>query len=92
MIGPGSLWERVLEKLNVVFKEYGKALQVRGGGVVVSADDVVEALVKADDPIKRDSWSGMAVLRRRECEPVSVWFLRTVWALLKPYKFIDVGR
>ena len=73
-----------MEKLGVVFKRYGKALQARDGGVVVSAEDVVGALVKADGPIKRDSWSGMAVLRRPECEPVTVWFSRTVGALLKP--------
>ena len=73
-----------MKKLRVVFKRYGKALQARGGGVVVSAEDVVGALVNADGPIKRDSWSGRAVLRRPECEPVTVWFLRTVGALLKP--------
>ena len=44
-----------MEKLRVVFKGYGKALQARGAGVVVSAEDVVGALVKADGPIKRDS-------------------------------------
>ena len=73
-----------MEKLRVVFKGYGKTLQARGCGVVVSAEDVVGALVKADGPIKRDSWSGMAMLRRPEYEPVVVWFLRTVGALLKP--------
>ena len=36
----------------MVFKRYGKAIQARGGGVVVSAEDVIGALVKADDPIK----------------------------------------
>ena len=71
-------------KLRVVFKGYGKALQARGGGVVVSAEDVVGTLVKADCPIKLDRWSGMAVLRCPECEPVTVWFSRTVGALLKP--------
>ena len=59
-------------KLRVVFKEYGKALQARGGGVVVSVEDVVGALVKANGPIKRDSASGIAMLRRPECEPVTV--------------------
>ena len=54
------------------------------GGVVVAAEDVVRALVKADGPMKRDSWSGMAMLRRPECEPVAVRFSRTVGALLKP--------
>ena len=73
-----------MEKLRVVFKGYGKAFQARRCGVVVSAEDVVGALVKADGPIKRDIWSGMAVLRRPECEPVTVWFSRTVGALLKP--------
>ena len=73
-----------MEKLRVVFKRYGKALQARGGGVVVSAEHVVGALVKADDPIKGDSWSGRAVLRRPEYEPVTVWISRTVGALLKP--------
>ena len=63
-----------MEKLRVVFKGYGKTLQARGCGVVVSAEDVVGALVKADGPIKRDSWSGIAMLRRPECEPVTVWF------------------
>ena len=71
-------------KLRVVFQGYGKALQARGGGVAVSAEDAVGALVKADGPIKRDCWSGMAMLRRPECEPVTVWFLRTAGALLKP--------
>ena len=79
-------------KLRVVFKGYGKAFQAGNGGVVVSAEDVVRALVKADGPIKRDSWSGMAVFRRPECEPVTVRFSRTVGALLKPYKSIEVGR
>ena len=37
-----------MEKLRVVFKGYGKAFQARSGGVVVSAEDVVSALVKAD--------------------------------------------
>ena len=55
-----------MEKLRVVFKRYGKALQPRGGGVVVSAEDVLGAPVEADGPIKRDSWSGMAMLRRPE--------------------------
>ena len=73
-----------MEKLGVVFKRYGKALQARDGGVVVPAEDVVGALVKADGPIKRDSWSEMAMLRRPECEPATVWFSWTVGALLKP--------
>ena len=73
-----------MEMIRVVFKGYGKALQARDGDVVVSAEDVVGALVKADGPIKRDSWSGIAMLRRPECEPVTVWFSRTVGALLKP--------
>ena len=68
----------------MVFKGYGKAFQAGSGGVVVSAEDVVRALMKADGPIKRDSWSGMAMLRRPECEPVTVWFSRTAGALLKP--------
>ena len=63
-----------MEKLRVVFKGYRRAFQDRSGGVVVSAEDVVRALVKADGPIKRDSWSGIAMLRRPECEPVTVWF------------------
>ena len=73
-----------MEMIRVVFKGNGKALQARDGGVVVSAEDVVGALMKAEGPIKRDSWSGMAVLRHPECEPVTVWFSRTVGALLKP--------
>ena len=73
-----------MEKPRVVFKGYGKALQARGVGVVVSAEDVEGTLVKAGGPIKRDSWSGVAVLRRPECELVTVWFSRTVGALLKP--------
>ena len=73
-----------MEKLRVVFKGYGKVFQARSGGVVVSAEDVVGALVKADGPMKRDSWSAMVMLRRPECEPVTVWFSRTVGALLKP--------
>ena len=73
-----------IENLRVVFEGYAKALQARGDGVVVSAADVAGALVKADSPTKRDVWSGMATLRRPECEPVTVWFLRTVGALLKP--------
>ena len=44
-----------MEKLRVVFKGYGKAFQAGSGGVVVSAEDVVRALVKADGPMKRDS-------------------------------------
>ena len=63
-----------MEKLRVVFKGCGKAIQARGGGIVASAEDVVGALMKADGPIKRDSWSGMAMLRRPECEPVTVCF------------------
>ena len=51
---------------------------------MISTEDVVRALVKADGPIKRDSWSRIAMLRRPECEPVTVWFSRTVGALLKP--------
>ena len=51
---------------------------------MVPSEDVVRALVKADGPIKRDSWSRIAMLRRTECDPVTVWFSRTVWALLKP--------
>ena len=73
-----------MEKLRVVFKGYGKAFYAGSGGVVVSAEDVVRALAKAGGPMKRDSWSGMAMLRRPECEPVTVWFSRTVGALLKP--------
>ena len=38
-------------KLRVVFKGYGKAFQAGSGGVVVYAEDVVRALVKADGPI-----------------------------------------
>ena len=71
-----------MEKLRVVFKGYGKALQARGGGGIRGG--VIGALVKADGPIKRDSWSEMAMLRRPECEPVTVWFSRTVGGLLKP--------
>ena len=73
-----------MEKLRVVFKGYGKAFQAGSGGVVVSAEDVARALVKADGPIKRDSWSGIAMLRRPECEPVAVRLSPTVGALLKP--------
>ena len=40
-----------MEKLRVVFKGYGKAFQARRCGVVVSAEDVVGALVKADGSI-----------------------------------------
>ena len=61
-----------MEKLRVVFKWYGKAFRARGGGVVVFAEDVVGALVKADGPIKRDSWFGMAMVRRPECQPLTV--------------------
>ena len=39
-------WKRV------AFKRYGKAFQARSGGVVVSAEDVVRALVNADGPYK----------------------------------------
>ena len=46
----------------MVFKGYGKALQTRGSGVAVSAEDVVGALVKADGPIKCDSLSAISVL------------------------------
>ena len=74
----------------VVFKGCGEVLQARGGGVVVSAEDVVGALVNADGPIKRDRWSEMVVLRRPECEPVTMWFSRTVGALLKLYESIEV--
>ena len=73
-----------MEKLREVFKGYGKAFQARSGGVVGSAENVVRVLVKADGPVKRDSWSGMAMLRRPECEAATVWFWRTVGALLKP--------
>ena len=73
-----------MEKLRVVFKGYGKAFQAGSGGVVVSAEDVVRALMKADGPIKRYSWSGMAMLRRPECEPVTEWLSRTVGARWKP--------
>ena len=73
-----------MEKLRAVFKGYGKAFQARRGGVVESAEDVVRVLVKADGPVKRDSWSGMAMLRRPECEAATVWFSRKVGALLKP--------
>ena len=73
-----------MEKLRVAFKGYEKAFQARSGGIVVSAEDVVRALVKADGPMKRHSWSGMAMLRRPECEPVTVWFSWTLGALLKP--------
>ena len=73
-----------MENVRAVFKRYGKAFQARSGGVVVSAEDVVRALVKADGPMKRNSWSGMAMLRRPECEPVTVWLSRTVGARWKP--------
>ena len=61
-----GLKEVPMAMLRVVFKGYGKALQAQGGGVVVSAEDVLGAPVEADGPIKRDSWSGMAMLRRPE--------------------------
>ena len=78
--GPGSLangWCRGSNKgpmvtLWVVFKRCGGALQARGGGVAVSAEDVAGALVKADGPTKRDKWSGKPVFRRPEYEPVTV--------------------
>ena len=35
-----------MEKLRVVLKGYGKAFQTGSGGVVVSGEDVVRALVK----------------------------------------------
>ena len=35
-----------MEKLKVVFKGYGKAFQAGSGGVVVSVEDVVRALMK----------------------------------------------
>ena len=79
-----GLKEVPMAMLRVVFKGYGKALQAQGGGVVVSAEDVLRTLVKAGGPMKRDRWSGMAMLRRPECEPVTVGFSRTVGALLKP--------
>ena len=82
LIGPSSsrdAWCRFSRKvpmvmLRVVFKGCGEPLQARGGGVVVSAEDVVGSLVKADGPIKRDRWFGMTVLRHPECEPVTMWF------------------
>ena len=61
-----------MENLTVVFKGYVKVLQARGGGVVVSAEDVVGALVKADGPIKRASWSRTAVWRRPKGDLVTV--------------------
>ena len=61
-----------MEMIRLVFKGNGKALQARDGGVVVSAEDVVGTLVEADCVIKRDIWSGMEMLRRPECEPVTV--------------------
>ena len=73
-----------MEKLRVVFNGNGKAFQARSGGVAVSTEDVVRALVKADGPIKRDSWSGIAMRWRPACEPVTVLFSRTLAALLKP--------
>ena len=72
------------KKLRLVYKGYGEASQARSGGVMVSAEDVVRALVKADGPIKRNSWSRMAMLRHPENEQVTVWFSRTVGALLRP--------
>ena len=72
-----------METLRVVLKGCGEAPQARAGGVVVSVEDVVSALVKANGPIKRDGWSGMAELRSPGCEPVTVWFSRTVGAMLK---------
>ena len=77
--------------LRVVFKGCGEPLQARGGGVVVSAEDVVGALVKADGPIKRDRWSGMAVLRHPECEPVTMWFSRTCRSRRSPIKLVVQG-
>ena len=74
----------------MVFKGYGKALQARGGGGIRGG--VIGALVKADGPIKRDSWWGTAMLRRPERKPVTVWFSRTAGALLKPEKSINVSR
>ena len=73
-----------MEKLRVVFKGHGKAFQARSHGVVASAEDVVRVPVKVDGPIKRDSWSGIAMRWRPACEPVTVLFSRTLAALLKP--------
>ena len=61
-----------MEKPSVVFKGYGKAFRARRDGVLVSAEDLVRALVKVDGPMKRDSWSGMVLLRRSVCEQVAV--------------------
>ena len=81
--GVGAPKNGPMEKLKVVFEGYGKAFQARSGGVVVSAKDAVRALVKAHGPMKRGSLSGMAMLRRPKCEAVTVWFSRTLGALLK---------
>ena len=55
-----------METLRVVVEGCGEALQAHGGGVVVGA------LVTEFGQIKRVGLSGMAVLRRPECEPVTV--------------------
>ena len=68
----------------MVFEGYWKVFQARSGGDVISAEDVASALVRADGPIKRDSRSRIAMLRRPECEAVTVCFPRTVGALVKP--------
>ena len=49
-----------MEKLRVVFKGYGKAFQAGSGGVVVSAEDVVRALMKGrwSDETRWLVWNG----------------------------------
>ena len=55
-----------METFRVVLNGGGEAPQPRGVGVVVSVEDVLGALVKADDPIKRDRWSATAVFGHPE--------------------------
>ena len=81
-----------METFRVVLNGGGEAPQPRGVGVVVSVEDVLGALVKADDPIKRDRWSATAVFGHPEGEPLTLWFSRTVGALLMLLESIEVGR
>ena len=55
-----------MEKLRVVFKEYGKAFQAGSGGVVVSAEDVARARVKGrwSDEMRSLVWNGDVVAPR----------------------------
>lgn len=47
------------------------------------AENVIVALLTDDGPIGSDGKSGMAALRRPDCEAVTTWCSRMVGALLK---------